>query len=99
MLPLMASTMPKRTGVRQTLRRPSRWVTRSIEPAGGAPNASEAAGQTAAAEEVAKLLLHEAREALALAQRRRCRAEGLEVVSDDPVQDGGPGIARRVGGR
>ena|SRR5437870_4023860 len=71
----------------------------SIETAGRAAKAREAAGQTAAAEEVAKLLLHEAREALAVAQRRRFRAEGLEMVSDDSVQDGGRGIARRVGGR
>ena len=71
----------------------------SIEAAGRAAKAREAAGQTAAAEEVAKLLLHEAREALAVAQRRRLRAESLEMVSDDPVQDGGRGIARRVGGR
>jgi hypothetical protein len=57
----------------------------SIEAAGRAAKAREAASQTATAEEVAKLLLHEAREALAVAQRRRLRAEGLEMVSDEPV--------------
>ena len=50
-------------------------------------------------EEVAKLLLHKAREALAVSQRRGLRAECLEIVPNDPIQDGGCGIARRIRGR
>jgi hypothetical protein len=71
----------------------------SIEPARGAPKASEAAGQAAAPQEVAKLLLDKAREAFAVTQRRGLGTERLEMVSDDPVQDGGRGIARSVRGR
>lgn len=57
----------------------------SIQRAGGAPKASEAASQTAALEEVAKLLFHKAREAFAVTQRRGLGTERLEMVSDDPV--------------
>ena len=71
----------------------------SIEPAGGAPKASEAAGQAAAPQKVTKLLLDKAREAFAVTQRRSLGTERLEIVSDDPVQDGGRGIARLIGGR
>ena len=71
----------------------------SIEPAGRAPKAGEAAGQTAAPEEVAKLLFHKAREAFAVTQRRGLGTEGLEMVSVYPVQDGGRGIACCVSGR
>jgi hypothetical protein len=67
----------------------------SIEPAGGAPKAGKAAGQTSAPQEVAKLLLDKLRKPVAIPQRRGVFAEGLEMVADDPVQDGGGGIAPR----
>src|SRR5437660_12162628 len=59
---------------------------KAIQPAGGAPKAREAAGQTAAAQEVAELLLDEPWEPVAVPQRRGVRAEGLEVIPDDCVQ-------------
>lgn len=71
----------------------------STEAAGRAAKAREAARRTAAPEEVAKLSLHEASEALAVAQRPGLGAERLEMVLGDPVEDGGRGIARRVRGR
>ena len=70
----------------------------SIQPAAGTPKAGEAASQTAAPQEVTKLLLDKLRKPLAIPQRRGLGVEGLEVVPDDPVQDGG-GIARFIGGR
>jgi hypothetical protein len=48
----------------------------------------ETAGQPAAAEEVAKGLLDELRQALAIAQRRSLGAERFEVVTDDLIQHG-----------
>jgi hypothetical protein len=71
----------------------------SIQPASGAPKTGEPAGQTAASQEVTELLLNEARKPVAVPQRRGLGAEGLETVADDPVQDGGGGIARFVRGR
>jgi hypothetical protein len=49
--------------------------------------------ETAAPEEVTELLLDELREPLAVPQGRRVRPESLEVVPDDPVQDGAGGIS------
>jgi hypothetical protein len=71
----------------------------SIQPAGGAPKAGAAAGETAAPQEVTKLLLDKLRKPVAIPQRRGVFAEGLEMVADDPVQDGGGGIAALIGGR
>jgi hypothetical protein len=68
----------------------------AIQSAGGAPKSGEAAGQTSAPQEVAKLLLHEARKPLAIPQRRCVRTEGLEMVTNDPVQERRCGIARCV---
>jgi hypothetical protein len=58
----------------------------AIQSAGGAPKSGEAAGQTSAPQEVAKLLLHEARKPLAIPQRRCVRTEGLEMVTNDPYK-------------
>ena len=71
----------------------------SIEPAGGAPKTSEAAGQAAAPQEVTKLLLDELRQPVAIPQRGGLGAEGLEMLPDDPVEDRRSGIARLIGGR
>jgi hypothetical protein len=68
----------------------------AIQSAGGAPKSGETAGQTAAPQEVAELLLDKSREPLAVPQRRGVRTEGLEMVTHDPVQDGRCGIARFV---
>ncbi len=65
----------------------------SIDAAGGAPKTSEAAGQAAAPEEFAKLLLDELRQPIAIPQRGGLSAEGLEMLPDDPVED------RRSGNR
>jgi hypothetical protein len=70
-----------------------------LRAAGGAPKAGKAAGQTSAPQEVAKLLLDKLRKPVAIPQRRGVFAEGLEMVADDPVQDGGGGIARFMRGR
>jgi len=57
----------------------------AIPSAGGAPKSGETAGQTAAPQEVAELLLDKSREPLAVPQRRGVRTEGLEMVTHDPV--------------
>jgi site-specific recombinase XerC len=97
--------------MRRPLRHPAASTTRAeppplarerdqtIQATGGAPESGEAARQTAALQKVPKLLLHEARQPLAVPQQRGMRAERLEVVPDDAVQDGGRRIARRVRGR
>lgn len=59
----------------------------SIQPAGGASKAGETAGQTAAPQEVTKLLLDKRRKPVAIPQRRGLAAEGLEVVSCWDVAD------------
>jgi hypothetical protein len=71
----------------------------SIEPAGGAPKASEAAGQAAAPQEVTKLLLDKLRQPVAIPQRGGFGAEGLEMLPDEPVEDSRSGIAGLIGGR
>ena len=53
--------------------------------AAGAPEPCEARRQTAARQEVAKFLLNEARQALAIAQAGGLRAEGFEVIADQLV--------------
>ncbi len=63
-----------------------------VESTAGAVEPCETAGQPAAAEEVAKGLLDELRQALAVAQRRRLGAERLEVLTHNVVQHG---VARR----
>lgn len=71
----------------------------AIQAACGAPKPGEAAGQTAAPQEVAKLLLDKSREPLAVPQRRGVCTEGLKMVTDDRIQDGRCGIAPVVRAR
>jgi hypothetical protein len=71
----------------------------SIEPAGGAPKAREAAGEAAAPQEVSKLLFNKLRQPPAIPQRGGLGAEGLEMLSDDLVEDRSSGIAWLIGGR
>jgi hypothetical protein len=59
----------------------------------------KAAGQPAAAEEVAKLLLDKAGQSLAVAQARRLRPEGLEVRLYDLVEHVLGGTPGFVAGR
>jgi len=61
----------------------------AIQSAGDAPKARESADEASAPQEVAELLLDEARKPGAVPQRRGLRAEGLEMVPHDPVQNGG----------
>jgi len=55
----------------------------SIQPASVTMKATEPGRQTAAAQEIAKLLLDEPRQPFALSQRRSLAAEGLEVLEHD----------------
>jgi len=66
-------------------------------PAVLAPEARKPRRQTPAREKRPELPLHEARQALAVAQRGRVRAEGFEVVPDQAVEHGVGGIARLIG--
>src|SRR5204863_2886100 len=68
----------------------------AIQPAGGAPKAGEAPGQTSAPQKVTELSLDKSRDPLAVPQRRRARTKGLKMLMHDPVQDGRCGIARFV---
>ncbi len=72
------------------------------EPVESAPDAAEPGeprAQGAALQKLVKLLLHEAREALAVAQVGRLRAERLEVIAHDLVEDTGCRLPRFVGRR
>jgi hypothetical protein len=77
----------------------AREGNQSIEPTGGTPKTSEAAGQAAAPQEITKLLLDKPRQPVATPQRCGLVAKGLEMVPDDPEEDRGRRIARLVGGR
>ena len=61
------------------------------------PKPGEAAGQAAAAEEVAELLLDESRQPFPVAQTGGLRAERLEVIADHLVQHALRGIPRLIG--
>jgi hypothetical protein len=71
----------------------------AIQAAGATPESGEAASQTAALQKVVKLLLHEARQPLAVPQARGVRTERLEMLPNDLVQEGGRRIARFVNSR
>ena len=59
----------------------------AILSACGAPVAREAGSEPSAPQEVAELLLDEARQPVAVPQRRGLRTKGLEMVPHDAVQD------------
>jgi hypothetical protein len=61
--------------------------------------AREAARQPATSKEITEGLLHELRQALAVAESRRLGAERLEVVADDLVQSGVSGRATLIARR
>jgi hypothetical protein len=74
----------------------------ALEGAVGAPKPREAMGQDPAREELAKLLLDEAGQAVAVAAVSDFPEEGLQVLADDGVEDGVLGVAgliRAVGMR
>ena len=85
-----------------TTRTESTTLTRErdqpIEAAAGAPEPREARRQAAARQEVAKFLLNEARQALAIAQAGGLNAEGLEVIADQLMQGTLLGSARSIDG-
>jgi hypothetical protein len=58
-----------------------------------APKPREAMGQHATREDLAELLLDEARQAVSVAAVRDFAEEGLEVLADDGVEDGVFGVA------
>jgi len=60
----------------------------AVEATVPAPEASEAAGQTAAPQEFEKLPFDEPGQPFPIPQARGLRAEGLEVLANDLVQDG-----------
>ena len=68
----------------------------AVQSARGAPEAGEAAGQTATPKEVAELLLDKSREPFPVTNRCRVRAKRLEMVPHDLLKDARRGIARLV---
>jgi phage protein Gp37/Gp68 len=72
---------------------------RTPEPNVGARVAVESGepgGEAITREELAKLAFHESREAFSFTQRGRLRAEGLDVIPDDRVQDALNRITRLI---
>lgn len=70
----------------------------AIESAIQAPEPREPRRQTPARQEVTELLFDEARQSLSVAQMRRLRAEGLEMVAHQLVQGSLLGPTRLIGG-
>jgi len=68
----------------------------AIHAAAVAPKPGEPPGQPPTPEERLKLLLDEARQAVAVAQMGGLRPERLEVIADDLMQDAPAGIAPHV---
>jgi hypothetical protein len=85
--------------VRRALRHPAAATTRteatalarkrheSVEAACAAPEPCESTREPPAPQKVQKLLLHEAGQALAVAEVRRLSPKRLEVVTHDLVED------------
>ena len=69
----------------------------SIEAARRTSKPGEAAGQAAAAEKVAELLLDESGQPFPVTQTGSLRAERLEVIADHLVQHALRGIPRLIG--
>ena len=65
----------------------------ALERAVGAPQPREAVGEHAAREELAELLLDEPGQAAAVAAVRDFSEEGLQVLPNDGVEHGVPGVA------
>ena len=68
-----------------------------IEFARRAAEPGEAGGQTATAEKVEELLLHESGQPLSVTQTSGLRAKRLEVIADHLVQHALRGTARLIG--
>jgi hypothetical protein len=68
----------------------------ALEGAVGTPKPREAMAQQAAREELAELLLDEARQAVPVAAVRDLPEEGLQVLADDGVEDEVFGVAGLV---